>query len=311
KRRFLVYSEMIRRTGEQRRSHQNSLAPWGAGMTMEKFMHQQVTLIGAKTSGSKLSSSKETQIVTRTEANLNCKEVRSLIQQDFRETAVWLGAQEGEEEKLCLICAERCLASRFDSHAQQLRMTMTDAAGNHADLRVNYRKETKEFIEQLEHIGKLMLEKPETPYVWLCSTRFEGGELVFFPIEVFNFIEPPPPKPFHLPPQYTAKENAKAPLILELFDEITEYMGELVQCGIQSAQDGSGRRLAKKAEQCGMEGLSGLITELGTQAEGFRHSMHSGTAAALTALMQLQRYLSIGRRKSAVITALNSMQSKL
>ena len=60
-----------------------------------------------------------------------------------------------------------------------------------------------------------------------------------------------------------------------------------------------------------MEGLSGLITELDTQAEGFRHSMHSGTAAALTALVQLQRYLSIGRRKSAVITALNSMQSKL
>ena len=284
-------------------------APWNAAVPMQKLMESRLTLVRVKTCGGKLSSSSETEIAVRTKADLNCPELRRHIHTDFRELAVWLAGRDRSEdtERLCLICPKLCRASRFDTHAQELRMTMEDAAGDLADLRVGYRKETKEFIEELERIGRIMLEKPEADYVWLCLADFADGELVLSPLEVYNFITVEPQPVYQLPQQYRARENRKAPQILAFLEEVEDWLCELLQCGLRAAPDGRGRRLSQKAERCGMDGLASLITALADKAENYRHSLHADPQDALREMTRITGYLHTARERLALISALNKM----
>ena len=309
-RRFLSFSDLRPVFYDSVKPRRGSVIPWNAGVPMAKLMESRLTLVGAKLSGGKLSSSQETVVAMRTKGNLDCDEVRRMIHTDLRELAVWLAGQDTfeETERLCLFCPSKCLASRFDTHAQQLRMTMEDAAGNHADLRVGFRKETKAFIEELERIGRIMLEKPEKDYVWLCLASFEDGELVLLPLEVYNFIQVNSPEPYRLPPHLEAKENAYAPQVLAFLEEAEEWLCELLQSGIRSAPERRGSELSEKAQRYGMEGFAGLLGELARQSEGFRHSMHADAEDAISALVQVDRYIRAGRDKLALICALNTMQ---
>ena len=187
-------------------------------------------------------------------------------------------------------------------------MTLEDAAGDHVDLRVGYRKETKKFIEELERIGRIMLEKPDADYVWLCLADFTDGELVLLPLEVYNFIAVDRGALYRLPPQYEARENVRAPEILEFLEEVEDWLCELLQSGLRAAPDDKGRALADKAARCGMDGLSDLILALTAEAEGYRHTMHADAQDALRAMTKLTRYLALGREKLALICALNTMQ---
>ena len=288
-----------------------STAPWNAAVPMAKLMESKLTLVNAKVCGGKLSSSQETEIAVRTKGDLNCDELRRHIHTDFRELAVWLSGRDRTEdtERLCLVCPLVCKASRFDAHAQELRMTMEDAASNHADLRVGYRRETKTFIEELERIGRIMLEKPDANYVWLCLADFTDGELVLSPLEVYNFITVDRGTPYRLPPQLEARENRKAPEILAFLDDVEDWLCELLQCGLRAAPDRRGHALARQAERCGMYGLSSLLTALADKAEGFRHAMHADPQDALRDMTRITRYLMLGRQKLALISALNTMQS--
>ena len=292
-------------------SRKRTAVPWNAGVPMSRLMESRLTLVNAKVCGGKLSSSQETEIAVRTKGNLNCDELRRHIHTDFRELAVWLSERDRSEEtnRLCFVCPMICRASRFDTHAQELRMTMEDEAGNHADLRVGYRRETKDFIEELERIGRIMLEKPDADYVWLCLADFTDGELVLSPLEVYNFITVGRGRSYQLPPQYRARENRKAPEILALLGETEDWLCELLQCGLRAAPDARGHALAKKAERCGMDGLSSLLTGLADTAGAYRHSLHADARDSLRAMTRITRYLRVGREKLALICALNAMQS--
>ena len=310
-RRFYAFSDLRPVFYDSAPQRRGNVIPWNAGVPMSRLMDSRLTLVNAKVCGGKISSSQETSIAVRTKGNLNCEAVQSMIHTDLRELAVWLSGQDNyeETERLCFFSPKKCLASRFDSHAQQFRMTMEDYAGNHADMRVNFRKETRTFIEELEQIGKTMLEHTEKDYTWLCLASFADGELVLLPLEVCDFITVPAPQPYRLPPQYEAKENARAPEVLAFLDEVESWMCELLQSGIRSAPDGRGKELSGQAQRLGMEGLSGLITTLAGHAESCRHSMHEDASAALATMTQLNRYLRTGRDKLALVCALNAMQT--
>ena len=307
---FYSYSDLRPVFYESVKPRRSITAPWNAAVPMSKLMESRLTLVRAKVCGGKLSGSEKTEIAVRTKGNLNCEELRRQIHTDFRELAVWLSGQDRHEEtnRLCLVCAKCCTASRFDTHAQELRMTLEDAAGDHVDLRVGYRKETKKFIKELERIGRIMLEKPDADYVWLCLADFTDGELVLLPLEVYNFIAVDRGALYRLPPQYEARENVRAPEILEFLEEVEDWLCELLQSGLRAAPDDKGRALADKAARCGMDGLSDLILALTAEAEGYRHTMHADAQDALRAMTKLTRYLALGREKLALICALNTMQ---
>ena len=307
--RFLSFSDLRPVFYDTVAARRTAVMPWGAAVTMNTLMHSKMTLVGAKVSGGKLSSSSKTQIASRTKAQLDCPAVRSLIHDDFRELALWLSGRGMEEtQRLCFVHPAKCIRSVFDKHTQALRMTMADAAGNTVDVCMNYRKELKTVIEELERIGRIMLETQEKPYTWLCIASFVNGRLELFPIEAVNFITVPEPSVYRLPPQYTRRENAYAPDILNLLDDVEGWMCELLQSGLRSAPEGAGKALSEQAARCGMEGLSNLIRDLGTQAEGFRHAMHSDAGSALDALSALSRYTRIGREQLGLICALLHMQ---
>ena len=233
-----------------------------------------------------------------------------MLQKHFRKIALEISGKTEETERMYFLCPKQCLASGFDTHAQQFRMRMQDADGCCAEFRVRYRKESKDFIEELEHIGRHMTEHPEQvcyyDYVWLCTAAFEDGELVFFPIEVYDFIETYAAPDWTAPPDMP--DSVHVPQIAALFAEVSDWLCELVQSGVRSAPDGRGKELSHKADRCGMTGLSGMITALAEQAEQYRHSLHTDASGALAALVQLQHYLESGREKLAVLSALQQMQ---
>ena len=307
--RFLSFSDLRPVFYDTVQARRTAVMPWGAAVTMSTLMHSKMTLVGAKISGGKLSSSSKTQIASRTKAQLDCPAVRALIHDDFRELALWLSTRGKEEtQRLCFVHPEKCIRSEFDKHTQTLRMTMADAAGNTVDVCVKYRKELKTFTEELERIGRIMLETPEKPYTWLCIASFVNGRLELFPVEAVNFITVPSPSAYRLPPAYSQRENVYAPEILTFFNDVEGWMCELLQSGIRSAPEGAGKMLSERAARCGMEGLSTLIRDLGTQAEGFRHAMHSDAGDALRSLSVLSRYIQIGREQLELICAILHMQ---
>ncbi len=306
--RFLMYSD-LRPVFYEGVSMRGSV-PWGAATTMKTLMHSRLTLVNAKISEGKLSSSQETAIASRTKANLNCPEVKRLIHDDFRELAVWLAGQHSRQEnrQLCFVHPAKCLHVGFDTHEQALRMTLADAAGDTVNVQVQFRREVKQFIEQLEKIGSTMLETPDTPYVWLCLASFQDGKLTLFPVEVYDFITPEPREAYRLPEQYADCRAPHAPTLLDFFDEVESWLCMLLQSGIRTAPDGKGQPLANRAVQYGMEGFSGMLTELAKQTDAFRHAMNADPMPVLEQIAGVVRYLTLAREKLEVVCALRNMQ---
>lgn len=308
--RFLMYSDLRPVFYEGVSMRVASSVPWGAATTMKTLMHSRLTLVGARISEGKISSSQTTAIASRTKANLNCPEVQQLIHDDFRELAVWLAGQNAwqENRQLCFVHPAKCLHVGFDTHAQELRMTLADTAGDTVNVQVQFRREMKKFIEQLEKIGSSMLESPDTPYVWLCLASFRDGRLTLFPVEVYDFITPRPAEPYHLPERYADCRAPHAPMLLDFFDEVESWLCMLLQSGLRTAPEGKGAPLAQRAAQYGMEGFSGMLSALAKQTDAFRHAMNADPAPILEQLAGVVRYLTLAREKLEVICALRNMQ---
>lgn len=286
------------------------LTPWGTGTPMRALMKSQLVLHNAKTCGGKLSASQETAVMSRTEANLDCDEIRHMLCTDFRQIAVQLSERRVTEEadRLFFVHPEKCLSSGFDTQKQQFRMAIADAAGNIIEIRMRYKAEQKHVIEQLERIGEKLLKEPEKTYVWLCTAHFEEGRLTLFPIEAYDFIHVTEQAEYRPPAQLERRENINAPAVLSLVEEVQQQVCMLLQSGLQSAGSAGFSGLAVRAERCGMQGLAELLKTLAGQMEAHRHTL--GTPDVLGALTEVQRYIEISRDKLEVISALLHMQRR-
>lgn len=307
---FLTFSDLRPVFYEKRAQHAAPARPWGLNVPIGKMMKKQMTLQNAKCSGRQLSSSQETQLLSHTDAKLDCEAVRGLIIRDFRQIAVQCAEQDAQTEQLFFVQPERCLECRFDKHAQQMMILLEDACGNAVYVKVKYRAEVKTFVGQIETIGKRMLEHPEIRYTWLVSAYIENGELILFPIEAYDFIRPVTKPEIPLPAHFgDLSHGYYADHILTLMQRIRAQMDLTFECGLHAGAS-ENTELTETCGQYGMEGLRGLTASFLQKAAAYRHSMAAGCRNVLSAMAELESYLAAAEQLLNTVSALYQMKGK-
>ncbi|GEM_PF-96286 len=310
--RFLTFSDIrpVFYEGMENPHRREVVIPWNAGVPMKSLMKSRMVLKNARLSEEKLSSSKETLLVMKADANLNCTELQKMIYTDFRKLAVDAAQEQHNPEHLYFLHPMACVSSQFDTHTQKYQMELADSQGNIIMIQVRYQAETKDFIQLLEQIGKNMLAHPEKQYTWFCSAYFENGRLSLFPIEVYDFIRIPEQENYVLPAGYARTKPLYAQQILQLLEEIQEYLCSLLQSGLQSASEVSTAAFAEQARKSGMQGLSDLLVQFGRSAEAARHSMQEQKNEVLQEYIMIQNYIQLGLQKLDLFCALEHMRPK-
>ncbi len=312
---FLSFSDIRPTFYETERKRRNSaVIPWNLELPLKEYMRSKLLLKNAKVSEGNLSSSKETLLVTRTAADLNCERLRQLVYTDFRRLAVDLSEKKPETEldRMVFVHPTACTDASFDKIRQLYRMTLTDAQGCCITVSAKYKAETQAFIRLLEQIADTMQTHPETPYVLLATARLAEGELQLSPIEFYDFIQPPAPdSSWQLPKQYdrAAAQGNYARDLLHLLSETESWLCSILQSGLQAPPSREvGERLSERAERAGMHGFSERIQRCANAVEQFRHSMTDHAADALHGIVQLEAYLTKGREKLEILCVLDTMK---
>lgn len=307
-RQFFTFSDIRPTFYETRRKVPPAVA-WGLQVPVKQMMHTKMTLAHAKVRDGKLSASKETEVIARSKANLNCSAMWELVLENFTEAAVSLAEREikNESDQLFLIRPARVVESHFDKLTQNLIMTLEDCAGNVVQASAKYRRETKDFIAQLELLADKMLKQNDGSYTMLVSAYIDDGVMKFFPIEIYDFIEPPDPREFEMPQKY---ESAYAyadciQQLRQLFSQLRKYMEYTVRTGLQSADDAE--ELSAQCEKFGMQGLCELVKQTDKAVSGYRHSTDENRFAVLEKMARLYEYLEIADKKIGVLSALSVM----
>lgn len=286
-------------------------APWDLGVPLASMMKSKMTLINAKVSGEKLSTSKETMVASQSKVSLNCPAVYGLIIDDLRQIAAELDRRDiqYETDRLFFIRPEKCLDQRFDKYTQQYIMEIEDRRGCRMTVKAKYRAETKGFIELLERIGKRMLNEPDTRFTLLALAQAEEGELTLFPIEVYDFITPVEDSRYLLPESYEGVEGqgGYALTLLKLFSQLRQTLSFVVHCGLRS-EIRDEDRLVRRGENSGMAGLAELTKTFLDSASAYRHSMGGGAAEVMEHMAKLYDYIDLGEKKLQTISALAKMQ---
>ncbi|MBR1864772.1 MAG: hypothetical protein IJ806_11885 [Ruminococcus sp.] len=306
--RFLTFSDLrpvFYDTVKTRR--QTRAMPWGLSVPLRSMMKTKMTLSGARLSGSKLSSSQETAVLSQGKADLNCTAVHRAVTYDLRKIAAELYGKTDNEERLYIIHPESCEKSTFDRYSQEFVMSITDCMKNTVRVKAQYREETKDFIRELESVTGHMTDNSDKFYTMLVSARIEDGELVLFPIEVYDFIEPPEPEHYTLPDRFAemADEGGYAEELLRVLGRIEEEMSSMVRCGLSGA--GGDKGLTKLCRSCGMTGLARFTEELERAAGSYRHSMEGSAEEVLKRMDTLYRYIRTARSRLSTAAALIRM----
>ena len=309
-RRFLTMSDLRPTYYEKSGRRSPKMVPWDLGVPLSSVMRSKLVLAGAKVSGDKISSSKETRVSSQTKVSLNCPLVHELMVDDFRQIAAALDeAGDSETDRLFFVHPAKCCAQRFDRYTQNFIMDIEDWRGCHVSLKAQYRAETKDFIELLERIAKRMLTEPEHNYTILAAASAEGGELTLFPIEIYDHIDYFDNKQYFLPEKYDGSEACAgyAEQLLRMFSQLRQTLAFIVHCGLRS-EIRDEERLVKRAENSGMEHLSELLKALLDGASAYRHSLSGDAGDILGKMSALYRYTAAGEKKLQTISALAKMQ---
>ena len=308
---FLTVSDLrpvyYENTAQMKRAPRS--VPWDLAVPIKAVMMDRLVLSRAKVSGEKLSTSGETRVVSQTKVSLNCPAVFELIVDDFREIAVALdSAGSFETDRMFFVSPEKVCWQRFDKYTQEFVMELEDCGGRHVQVKAKYRAETKDFIEQLEKIGKRMLREQDMVFTMLVTASVVHGELVLFPIEIYDFIIPLGDRQFVLPEGYEAAESEGfyADSLLRLFSKLRDMLSFIVHCGLRS-EIRDVDRLVKSAENSGMAGLKELTSAVIGSASQYRHSMQGDPREIIESMTKLYDYISIGERHLQTVSALNRM----
>ena len=284
---------------------------WGAGVHLKRLMKSRMSLVNAKLSGGSLSSSSKTVIAAQSKANLNCSEFRRLVYNDLREIAIDLSKRKTQDEtsQLFLFHPESLLCWEFDDNTQSFEAQLRDEGGNIARLLAKYTANTRELIEQLEAHARHMTDHPDGYFVWLVSAYFEDGELILFPIEMYDFIIPLEQRDFTLPPEYEGidRQAHYADRLGELFDEIEAKLCDAVRSGIGASLTDTDK-LLQLTRDYGLASLYTFLEGFFRSAESHRHSMQDKSLEALLSMSRVYAYISLARERLALILALYNMR---
>ncbi|MCR5816350.1 MAG: hypothetical protein K6F91_05680 [Ruminococcus sp.] len=310
--RFLSYSDLRPVFYEgAKRIRRGSSEVWGAGVTIKSLMHSRMSLIGAKLSGGKLSSSEQTTIISQQRANLNCAPLRRLVHDDLREIAVELSQKKVKDEtdRLFFFHPKKLMGYEFDDMTQQLVAELADSFGNAVRMTAKHTKYTGELIRQLEsHLGK-MKKHPEGYFVWLVSAYFDEGELILFPIEMYDFIMELEKRDFTLPKEYenTDRRAKYAGSISVLLDDVSDKLCEALRSGIGASLTDT-KELVDTAADFGLGSFSRLLKGFFDSAERYRHSFEDNSAEVLEKMSAIYRYIDLAKKKLSLDSALYNMK---
>lgn len=294
-----------------RKRHISKISPWGMTATLDNMMKNKLVIANAKVCSGRISTSQETIIAMNTVCDLNCDEVRDRIYCDFRQAIVELYEKnpQNELERMMLIHPKKCVSSGFDKHTQQYTLVVEDETGFPAYMTVQYRVETSALVELVESIGEKMINNPATDYTILAIARIEKDKLILFPVEIYNYINPPEYDDYWLPDEYeTDSRNAGYyNVIAELLDEIQGDIELMVQCGIQS---GISPKLENRCFNYGLMGLNKLLCSFRQSTEAYRHNPQADIKEIMHQLTVIMRYISTARKRLEIILTLNRSDEK-
>ena len=309
---FLTVSDLRPVFYENSAKRAPHVVPWDLAVPVHAVMKDKLVLAKAKVSGEKLSTSGETRVLSQTKVDLNTSAVFELLIDDFREIAEALDkAGDLETDRMFFVSPSKCCGQYFDKYTQEFVMELEDIGGRHALVKAKYRAETKAFIEQLESIGRLMLKHDDREYTLLVIARVEDGELVLFPVEIYDFIIPLGNRQYVLPETYevNANEGSYAAVLLRLFSKLRDMMSFIVHCGLRS-EIRDEDKLVKSAKNSGMSGLADLASAVIDAASAYRHSMEGDPQKMIESMTKLYDYISIGEKRLQTVSALNNMEQE-
>lgn len=293
----------------RRKTYAPGIMPWGMNIPLKSLMNSRLTLSRAKLSGGKLSSSKDTVLLNSRPASLDCDEVRSMLHYNFATIVLELKEKgiNGEREQLFLFKPKSCVDSSFDRYSQDYNMLLEDYSGKQVQLRVHYRSRSEELITRLEEIGQDMLRHPRKDYIFLVSAYLNNGQLVLFPISIYDNICPGRADAFVLPREYrySEKETGYARVLLGEMETVQGSLELILQCGLASGHTERADKTVEHLKNYGLKGLAGMLSGFMSACEAYRHGDSASSEEALLQLADILGYLKLAEEKLEIMTALN------
>lgn len=307
--RFFTYSD-LRPTFYERKSRRfaESTTVWDLDSSLNSYMQTELKLKNAKVSMGHLSSSSKTNAIGAGPAQLNCFALRELIVSDFKELAEKISANKSDEEtdRLYFVHPKECVASYFDKHTQQQIFIIKDGCDRKISVTAKYTAENREFISTLETIGGKMLKEKYKNYVLLAQGYIDHGRLTLFPIEVYDFIDPP--DNIHVPDDNNADPDyGMCGELLDATEETDKRIVTAMECGANSV---IADEHAQSIRQCGLEELAKRYEGFTRLCENARHTTADKSLDIFTAAGNTMRYIRLCTQKLALFSAINNMEEK-
>lgn len=307
---FFTYSD-LRPTFYEKRSkrfREQATVIWDLDTPLNNYMHTELKLKNAKVSMGHLSSSSKTEVTCVGTAQLNCTALRELIISDFSELAkkVSEGNSDEETDRLYFVHPQECTASFFDKHTQQQILTIKDSCNRHISVTAKYTAENRAFISTLETIGGKMLRDKHKNYVILAQGYIKNGSLTLFPIEIYDFIEPPDNSNATVSHK-SYPDYSMSGALLEVAKDISDRIVTALQCGVNSVTADDN---AQNAHRCGLEELARRYEKFVSLCENARHTTADRRNEILFAAADTMRYIRLCTKKLALYSAINNMEEK-
>lgn len=217
-----------------------------------------------------------------------------------------------------LVQAAVCGEGEFDQITQTFRMELRDGQGVPLSIEVAYSKEEDFTIHYLERVARRIHNDHRSIPCFVGDVYLEDGRMKLYPI---TFLEPKEIIEDGLPeagaagmakPAGNVKTagvmetagNAETPesivtpevaeMIREFTDRITGVLADLFQSGFMTVHDstlGELEAAVSRAEQYGMETLSTMLAELGSELKQQRHQVHGQSRNLYDVYGKLNQYL--------------------
>ena len=151
-----------------------------------------------------------------------------------------------------------------------------------------------------------MLKEKYKNYVMLAQGYIDHGRLTLFPIEVYDFIDPPDnvsvPDDNNADPDYGMCGE-----LLGVAEETDKRIVTAMECGVNSV---IADEHAQNIRQCGLEELAKRYEGFTKLCENARHTTADKSLDIFTAAGNTMRYIRLCTQKLALFSAINNMEEK-
>lgn len=181
-----------------------------------------------------------------------------------------------------------------------------DGCDRQISVTAKYTAENREFISTLETIGGKMLKEKHKNYVLLAQGYIDHGRLTLFPIEVYDFIDPPDNVPVPVEND-TDQDYGMCNELLDATEETDKRIVTVMECGVNSVITDEH---VQSIRQCGLEELAKRYECFTKLCENARHTTADKSLDIFTAAGNTMRYIRLCTQKLALFSAINNMEEK-